>query len=141
MTLNSFGFLCLVVAIFVVALAFAYLKFERWKVRYENALRKDAVRKSQAVTIGKVTEHIAPYLPGFTFNPKDVRFLGTPVDLIVFDGLCEGQISRIVFIEVKTGSSGLSGRERLVREAVAGRRVEWLEFRLGGPNRGDSSIA
>ena len=38
---------------------------------------------------GKMTEHIVPYLPGFDFDidPKDIRFLGTPIDLIAFKGL------------------------------------------------------
>jgi hypothetical protein len=36
--------------------------------------------RSMAVTRGKVTEHIVPYLPGFDLDPKDIRFLGTPID-------------------------------------------------------------
>jgi predicted Holliday junction resolvase-like endonuclease len=38
------------------------------------------------VTFGKVTEHFIPDLPDFAYNPKDARFLGSPVDFIVFDG-------------------------------------------------------
>ena len=107
----------------------AKVELEQWKAAHEVALRQDAVQRSQAVTIGKVTEHIVPYLPGFKFNPKDVRFLGTPIDLVVFDGLCDGGVKKIVFVEVKTGSSVLSSRERLIRDAVQARSVEWLEFR------------
>lgn len=112
-----------------LARAEARVELEQWKATNESQFRQDAIQRSQAVTIGKVTEHIVPYLPGFSFNPKDVRFLGTPIDLVVFDGLCEGHVKRVVFVEVKTGTSSLSGRERLVREAVNAGRVEWLEFR------------
>jgi predicted Holliday junction resolvase-like endonuclease len=49
--------------------------------------------------------------------------------LVVFDGLCEGHVKRVVFVEIKTGTSSLSGRERLVRAAVHAGRVEWVEFR------------
>ena len=28
-----------------------------------------------------------PYLPGFDLDRKDIRFLGTPIDLIAFKGL------------------------------------------------------
>jgi predicted Holliday junction resolvase-like endonuclease len=94
-------------------------------------LRLDAVQRSQAVTAGKVYEQLVPYLPDFPFNPKDVRFLGTPVDLVVFDGLSEGAVRRIVFVEVKTSTSDLSTRERRVRDAVYARRVEWSELRAG----------
>ena len=34
-----------------------------------------------------MTEHIVPYLPGFDLDPKDIRFLGTPIDLVAFKGL------------------------------------------------------
>ncbi len=101
-----------------------------WKARHTGAIRLDAIQRSQAVTIGKVSEQLVPYLPDFPFNPKDARFLGSPVDLVVFDGLDEGQLRRVVFIEVKTGSSGLSTRERQVRDAIQARRVAWTELRV-----------
>ena len=101
-----------------------------WKARHTGAIRLDAIQRSQAVTMGKVSEQLVPYLPDFPFNPKDARFLGSPVDLVVFDGLDEGQVRRVVFIEVKTGASGLSGRERQVRDAIQARRVEWTELRV-----------
>jgi predicted Holliday junction resolvase-like endonuclease len=62
-----------------------------------------------------------------------VRFLGSPTDLIVFDGLTEGQVRRVVFLEVKTGGSCLTARERSVRDAIQAREVEWLEVRLARP--------
>jgi predicted Holliday junction resolvase-like endonuclease len=101
-----------------------------WRIRHTSAIRRDAVQRSQAVTAGKVSEQIVPYLPGFSFNPKDVRFLGSPVDLVVFDGLDEGELRRVVFVEVKTGSSTLSPRERQVRAVVRAGRVEWEELRI-----------
>jgi len=80
--------------------AWVYLLF--WKARYTSIIRADAVQRSQAVTAGKVHEQLIPYLPSFPYNPKDVRFLGSPIDLVVFDGLAEGQVRRVVFVEVKT---------------------------------------
>lgn len=108
--------------------AFAYVVW--WRLRYTRAVRRDAVERSAAVTLGKVYEQLVPYLPDFAFNPKDVRFLGSPVDFVVFDGLADGDVRRVVFVEVKTGDSSLSTRERRVREAVQARHVEWAELRL-----------
>jgi len=108
--------------------AWVYLLF--WKARYSSIIRADAVQRSQAVTAGKVHEQLIPYLPSFPYNPKDVRFLGSPIDLIVFDGLAEGEVRRVVFLEVKTGDAGLTGRERRVRDVIEARRVEWAELRV-----------
>ena len=91
----------------------AEILFEEWKRRYEKEIRKDAIEKSKAVITGKVTEHLIPYLPEFKYNPKDARFIGSPIDLIVFDGLDDGELRKIVFVEVKSGKSTLSKRESL----------------------------
>lgn len=106
------------------------LALEAWKREVEEEIRRDAVEKSRAVTSGRVREHLVPYLPEFPYNPRDARFLGSPVDMVVFDGLDEGRVRRIVFVEVKTGQSQLSRREQLVREAVLRGAVGWYELRL-----------
>jgi len=113
-----------------IGIAIAWLYFLVWKLRYSAAIREDAVQRSLAVTAGKVHEQLVPYLPEFGFNPKDARFLGSPVDLIVFDGLAAGDVRRIVFLEVKTGGASLTARERQVRDIIEAREVEWAELRL-----------
>jgi predicted Holliday junction resolvase-like endonuclease len=119
----------LALGILIGALA-AWVYVLLWKVGYTRRVREDAVQRSLAVTAGKVHEQLIPYLPAFPYNPKDARFLGSPVDLVVFDGLAEGRVRRIVFVEVKTGGAGLTGRERMVREAVREGEVEWVELRV-----------
>lgn len=114
-----------------IGLLLAGLYLLWWKARYTKLVRRDAVQRSQAVTVGKVYEQLVPYLPDFPFNPKDVRFLGTPVDLVVFDGLSDGLVRRVVFVEVKTAGSDLSSRERRVRDAIKSGRVDWSELRVG----------
>jgi predicted Holliday junction resolvase-like endonuclease len=97
-----------------------------WKLEEEKKIRQDAVKKSEAVTRGKVTEHLIPYFPDFKYNPKDARFLGTPVDFIVFDGLSEGDMNKVVFIEVKSGKNcTLSKREQLVKESIDRGKVSY----------------
>jgi predicted Holliday junction resolvase-like endonuclease len=54
----------------------AVSELQQWKFGAEKDIRRDAVNRSQAVTVGKVTEHNAPYLPDFGYNPKDARFIG-----------------------------------------------------------------
>jgi len=113
----------------VIGLLVALACFLAWKGRYTRTIREDAILRSQAVITGRVSEQLLPFLPGFRFNPKDARFLGSPVDFVVFDGLDEGALRRVLFVEVKTGDADLSARERQVRDAVRGGAVEWIELR------------
>ena len=102
-----------------------------WKQQHERTIRQDAVQRSQSVTTGKIVEHLVPYLPNFTYNPKDARFIGSPVDFVVFDGLNDDdddQLRNIVFVEIKTGQSSLTRRERMVRDAIKAGRVRWVEW-------------
>jgi predicted Holliday junction resolvase-like endonuclease len=100
------------------------------RLSHTRAARRDAVRRSAAVTTGKVFEQLVPWLPDFTFDPRDARFLGSPVDFVVFDGLSTGEVRRVVFVEVKSGAADLSTRERRVRDAIRNGRVEWAEHRV-----------
>jgi len=102
---------------------------EKWKAAEEKQIRQDAIQRSQAMTLGRITEHFFPYLAAFPYNPKDARLLGSPVDFIVLDGLSEGQVESVAFIEVKSGDSDLSTREWRVRDAIRSGNVEWVELR------------
>jgi len=118
----------------LIIVVLGYLLF-RLKIR-EARIREDALSRSHSVVAGKATEHLAPLLPGFEFDPRDARFLGSPIDFIVFDGLSEGEIHEIVFVEIKTGpSAALTTRERRVRDAVDAGRVRFLEVRIDPSDR------
>ena len=114
------------------AQAEAGASLERWRVKMEVEIRADAIRRSSAVVSGKVSEHLAPYMAGFPYNPKDARFLGTPIDFLVFEGMSDDDVREVVFLEIKTRGSSLTTRERRVRDAVLEGRVSWKEFRIGG---------
>jgi len=113
-----------------IGLLVGLVAFIVWRAKHAGAIRADAVAKSLAVTVGKVSEQLVPYLPGFGYNPKDARFLGSPVDFVVFDGLDAGALRRVVFLEVKTGAGALSTRERQVRDAIESGRIAWDELRI-----------
>lgn len=97
----------------------------------KKKLRKDVVKRSKAVINGQVAEQIAPFLPDFPANPSDARFIGKPVDFIVFSGLSENEkIDDILFVEVKTGKSLLSEREKEVKKAIEKGNVRYVEYRI-----------
>ena len=99
------------------------LKAKKW--------RKETLKRSRAVLGGLAGEQVAPYLPEFPCNPADVRFIGKPIDYLGFAGASEGnEIKEILFIEVKTGQSQLSEREREIKNLVQKGKVRYVEYRL-----------
>lgn len=94
-------------------------------------IRKDAVKRSRAVIGGQVAEQLAPFLPGFPCNPGDCRFVGKPVDFVVFSGMTENNVvDEVVLVEVKTGTSALSERERQIKNCINKGRVRYEEYRI-----------
>ncbi len=102
------------------------IKAEEWKSNYTGIIRRDAIQSSKSVLYGNATQHSVPFMPDFPYNPSDVRFIGSPIDLIIFDGLQEGDLRSIVFAEVKTGKRvRLNEHQEVVRDAVLARDIEW----------------
>ena len=93
-------------------------------------LRKDAILRSRAVLSGQFSEQLAPYLPDFKFKPGECKFIGKPIDLIVFRGMDDREVDEIVFVEVKSGNSKLTSFEKKVKEAVESGKVRWEEYKV-----------
>lgn len=113
------------------AIALADLRFEAWKTKEEKVIRADALKRSENTTKGKITEHMAPFTTSFKYNPRDCKFLGMPLDYIVFDGLEQNLVNEIVFLEIKTGEHAkLTQRERSIRDAVKAGKIRWETLNL-----------
>lgn len=95
------------------------IQSREWQQKEEERIRRDAIRRSREVIHGKVTEHLIPFFQGFPWNPADARFLGSPIDFVVFDGLSEGDVREVILVEVKSGSRKvMSARERSVEQCI-----------------------
>jgi predicted Holliday junction resolvase-like endonuclease len=110
-------------------------ELECWKVEASEEIRKDAVNRSRSTLKGKIAEQIAPLLPEFLYNPADARFIGSPLDYIIFDGLTDVSDDkkasiRIIFMDVKKGSASLSRTQRVIKEAIEEKAVSWETLRI-----------
>lgn len=127
-----------VILLFLIGLILAYfvgqkiatIKRDRYWESEIPGHRKDAILKSRSVLSGLFSEQLAPFLPNFNFKPTECRFLGKPVDFIVFKGLDDKKVDEVVFVEVKSGKSKLSLVEKSLREAIKNKKVSWQEYRI-----------
>ena len=96
----------------------------------EEQRRKTAIAHSRQIIAGHFSEQLAPYLPDFPFDPTEARFIGKPVDFLVFTGLSRGEVSEVVFVEVKSGGSKMNRNESSVKAAIVEKRVRFEEYRV-----------
>ena len=83
-------------------------------------------KKSSEVRLGQISEHFAPLLKDFPYDAKNARFLGSPIDLIVFDIDNE----RIIFIEIKTGNSKQTKKQRQIRDIIEEGNITYEVMRI-----------
>jgi predicted Holliday junction resolvase-like endonuclease len=103
-------------------------ELEAWKLETAGEIRKDSINRSHSTLKGKIAEQMAPVLTDFGFSPADARFIGSPVDYIIFDGLTrvaddkEDEI-RTVFMDVKKGNGALTRTQQPIKQALLKRKL------------------
>lgn len=118
-------------------------EFDKWKAQYqleqENTVQEKiktettkALNGSRSGLKGRINEQLVPFLPEFTskYIAADACFIGSPIDFIVFKNLStltssEPHPLEIIFVEVKTGSSGLNRNEKAVKLAIENLKVSF----------------
>jgi len=118
--------------ILVLALGYLFgatIANHKWKDRLPD-IRQEAALKSRSVLRGLFSEQLAPYLPDFPYSPTEARFIGKPVDFIVFEGMDEKKINSVKFVEVKSGTSQLSAQEKELKKAIDNKKVSFEEYRM-----------
>lgn len=105
--------------------------FREWKIEEEDKIRKDALNRSRSSLKGRLGEQMAPLLPIFNYEPSDARFIGSPVDYIIFKGLSKDEPEEIIFADVKTGKGArLNSKQRDFRRIIEEGRVSWETIRI-----------
>lgn len=123
-----------IIILFFAILYIGYLigKFVSKKEHEEKIpdIRETAIKQSRAVLSGQFSEQLAPYLPGFPYKPTEARFIGKPIDFIVFKGMDEKKIDEVVFVEVKSGQNTLNGIQKSLKNAVENKKISWHEYKV-----------
>jgi len=89
-------------------------------------------KKSSEVRTGKIAEQISPFLADYPLPPSTARFIGDPIDFVHFDE------DKVTFVEVKSGKSQLSTKQRRIRDMIKDGKVDFVIYRVKGDDDGDA---
>ena len=90
--------------------------------------RRDSKFRSSAVNWGKSIEHFVPFMTKFPLPPEDVVFLGMPIDYVGFTDTESAKKCKVHFVEVKSGVSFLSTKQKNIKKAIEEGRVVFHEI-------------
>lgn len=112
-------------------------QMEIWKKGELERAVKDSVNKSRSILRGKTTEQLVPLTEEFLkeFIPSDAKFLGSPIDYVIFSGagsVTDGEEKdiEIIFMDIKTGKARLTKVQRAIKKAVEEKRIRWKTLEL-----------
>ncbi|ENW98104.1 hypothetical protein F900_03578 [Acinetobacter modestus] len=104
--------------------------------------QKRSVNTSRAVLKGKMAEQFAPILPEFQYLPSDAKFLGDPVDYVVFDGYTDFRDGdgtaddiEVILLDIKSGGARLSKGQQAIAQAVREGRIRFETLRIDFENK------
>lgn len=99
--------------------------------------QKRSVNTSRAVLKGKIAEQFAPILPEFDYLPSDAKFLGDPVDYIIFDGYSEFREGlrsadeiQIILLDIKSGNARLHQGQQAIAKAIQQKRISFQTLHI-----------
>jgi predicted Holliday junction resolvase-like endonuclease len=104
-----------------------------WKIIKHKTLKNErelSIKKSRSVILWEVYEKVLPFLPNFPYAPRDMVFVWKWVDYIVFDGISEWFLRKIIFLEVKSGNWKLNNNEKMIKNIVNTWKVEYKEYKI-----------
>ena len=83
-------------------------------------------RSAAAGGKGKIVEGLIPVMKGFGYEMEDCRFLANPIDYIIFEGMSQGSVDHITFMDIKAGKSAdLDTHQRKIRDAIKNNDVKF----------------
>lgn len=110
------------------------------ELQHQTALaqaKKNSVNTSRAVLKGKMAEQLAPILPTFPYLPSDAKFLGDPIDYVIFKGYSDFKDNQgaaeqieIIFVDIKTGRARLNKGQQAIAKAIENGRVRFETIRI-----------
>ena len=121
-----------VIVFFVVIWIIYKLAFYKANLKWQKnllSLRRDIAEKQRVGIKGKITEAFAPFLPDFPYKASECKFIGDPIDYLVFEGLDERDVKAIHLLEVKEGTSKLSKHQKQIKDIVDSAGTEKITFK------------
>ena len=94
---------------------------EDMTVKFEESRGKQI---SERVRLGAVGENLACFTDDFPYDRKKVKALFQPIDLIYFGD------DELILIDVKTGASTLSSKQKRIRDNINSGRVKFRVMRI-----------
>ena len=105
----------------------AFLK--DWQTENEVNIRRQAIALHTRQITSEIAKETKLLNESFSYNPRDIKFIGKFIDLIVFDGAADEEEVSIYFLEITKANNGSTSEyKNKVWAAINKRKFNWKEI-------------
>lgn len=100
-----------------------------WQTENEVNIRRQAIASQTRQITSEIAKETKLLNESFSYNPRDIKFIGKYIDLIVFDGAADEEEVSIYFLEITKANNGSTSEyKNKVWSAINKRRFNWKEI-------------
>lgn len=102
-----------------------------WQTSHEIDIRREAIAANSKQITDDIRSETSLLKDNFSFNPRDIKFIGKFIDLVVFDGAADESDVSIYFISiVKANNPSTHQHKNRVKEAICKMNYNWKEINV-----------
>ena len=134
--MNTIQYIIVTIIIIVALYEYFYITKLENKHRKEIELaRASSVKTSKAVIRGKIAEEFIPLFPDFPYSMGDCKFVGMPIDYLVFEGMSAVRNGddipiTIILSDVKTNTAQRTKIQNSIKKAAEEGRIRFETWKV-----------
>lgn len=100
-----------------------------WQTENEVNIRRQAIASQTREITNEIARETKLLNESFSYNPRDIKFIGKYIDLIVFDGAADEEEVSIYFLEITKANNGSTSEfKNKVWAAINKHKFNWKEI-------------
>ena len=96
----------------------------------EKFLRREAIERATRKHLPKLLSHMVPTFASSRLNPQDIKTIFHPIDFVIFDGLRQGKLDRILLMDRKSDNALQIGVQKAIEDTIKSHAIEWRTLRV-----------
>lgn len=128
---NEIIFMLVIIFIFIAWILIWFIIGKIIRYSQVKSYKLDAIKRSKSSILWEVYEKIIPFLPSFSYSPKDMVFIWKWVDYLVLNWLSNWDLEEIIFLEVKSWKSQLNKNEKMIQRIISSKKIRYEILEIG----------
>ena len=94
----------------------------------ESKIREDAAKRAQAQVPKLIKKSLSDHIVSLKYNPYDIKPINHPIDLVIYDGMSDGDVKDVIFLHSK--NKAMRELHKSVHNAVENKEYDWKVVRI-----------